>query len=199
MNVLDSPLDALVFDYASLGILTVVNNLWTWVALLTAAISFWRIRAAGASASIAAKSKQASPAACIDRVAEEPQPIPEISLTEPVVKQLKTTTVLSRPIFEDAGVCKGKFVAYFEDDTESEENVDDSSDSIEVDGWSCYDDSDDRNGEDWFGGWERLLLVKMGDTSWYRYQDLTAIDGNVVRLWDGVRAEKYGSSILVVN
>ena len=47
MNVLDSPLEALAFNYVSFGFFTVVNNLWTWIAVVTAAVSFWRIRVAG--------------------------------------------------------------------------------------------------------------------------------------------------------
>ncbi|KAJ8767362.1 hypothetical protein K2173_017406 [Erythroxylum novogranatense] len=60
----------------------------------------------------------------------------------------------------------------------------------------CYDGSDDRHSEEWFEDWGRLLVVKMGDRSWYKYQDLTAITGNVVRLWDGVRRRNYISTSL---
>ncbi|KAE9464589.1 hypothetical protein C3L33_03502, partial [Rhododendron williamsianum] len=48
MNSLDSPLEALAFNYLSFAFSTAVNNVWTWLAALTtAAVSFWKIRAAG--------------------------------------------------------------------------------------------------------------------------------------------------------
>ncbi|GFS43786.1 hypothetical protein Acr_00g0086930 [Actinidia rufa] len=31
------------------------------------------------------------------------------------------------------------------------------------------------------------LVMRMGDIEWYRYQDLTVLNGNVVRFWDGCR------------
>ncbi|KAE8724471.1 hypothetical protein F3Y22_tig00010526pilonHSYRG00014 [Hibiscus syriacus] len=40
-------------------------------------------------------------------------------------------------------------------------------------------------GGDRWESWERVLRLRKGETGWYRYQDLTAINGNVVRLWDG--------------
>ncbi|KAG6389413.1 hypothetical protein SASPL_150881 [Salvia splendens] len=36
---LDSPLEALAFNYLSYALLTAVNNIWAWLA-----VSFWRIR-----------------------------------------------------------------------------------------------------------------------------------------------------------
>uniref|UniRef100_A0A803MF61 Transmembrane protein n=1 Tax=Chenopodium quinoa TaxID=63459 RepID=A0A803MF61_CHEQI len=45
MNGLDSPLESLAFIPVNLGPLlsAVVNNIWAWLAVVTAAVSFWRI------------------------------------------------------------------------------------------------------------------------------------------------------------
>lgn len=37
------------------------------------------------------------------------------------------------------------------------------------------------HGED---GWEMVLKMKTAEMGWYLYQDLTVLDGNVVRLWN---------------
>ena len=58
MNALDSPLEALALDYINVGFLTIVNNLWTWVAVITAAVSFWRIRVATGGAVAATSSDE---------------------------------------------------------------------------------------------------------------------------------------------
>lgn len=35
-------------------------------------------------------------------------------------------------------------------------------------------------------GWEEFMPVKrITDLGWYRYQDIAALNGSVVRLWDG--------------
>lgn len=52
MSALGTPLDALALDFLSFGFFPVViNNIWAWVAVITAAVSFWRIRAVGPLAS----------------------------------------------------------------------------------------------------------------------------------------------------
>lgn len=42
----------------------------------------------------------------------------------------------------------------------------------------------------WWDNWEKVMRMRIGGgdhMGWYRYQDLTVLDGNVVRLWDGCR------------
>ncbi|XP_011039930.1 PREDICTED: uncharacterized protein LOC105136332 isoform X2 [Populus euphratica] len=196
MDVLDSPIDALAFDYVNLGILAIINNLWTWVAVITAAVSFWRIRAAGAVKTLAEPSP--SPDYIERQITESSHPETSSSSTATTATPKSVTepaapgSVSSSPsVFEDNGPKKGKFVVYYQDDDrQNEGNLDD----------------DDEDGEEeltvlgeWrrCGGeitlWERMLRVSMGEYGWYRCQDLTVINGNVVRLWDGVRREKKSS------
>jgi len=200
MDVLDSPIDALVFDYVNLGILTIINNLWTWVAVITAAVSFWRIRAAGAVKTLAEPSP--SPDYIERKITESSHPETSSSSSSSSSTTTTTTTpksvtepaapgsVSSSPsVFEDNGAKKGKFVVYYyqDDDRQNEGNIDGGGEEeLTVLGeW-------DRCGEE-ITLWERMLRVRMGEYGWYRCQDLTVINGNVVRLWDGVRREKNSS------
>ncbi|KDP33961.1 hypothetical protein JCGZ_07532 [Jatropha curcas] len=206
MNVLDSPLEALAFDYASFGIFTVVNNLWTWVALITAAISFWRIRTSGAGGVVSSSSLKSEPLSsvnCIDCHGNKSRTVIEKSAIKSVIepskqpvpaaatsKRLKPAS--ARPsVFENDGVIKAKFVVYYEDDREGEGNGDCEEYSTVVGEWE--------NGSgygEWRESWEKVLRIRMGDMDWYRYQDLTAINGNVVRLWDGFRRKSTAQAVL---
>ncbi|KAG5243561.1 Transmembrane protein [Salix suchowensis] len=175
MDVLDSPIDALVFDYLNLGISSIINSLWTWVAVITAAVSFWRIRAAGAGHGAVKTLEEPSPSsAYIGRNNTEPSQ-PETATSS------STTTATLKSVTEPAvpGSVR-KLVVYFyqDDDRQNDGNIDDGGEEELTVFGEC-------------GGeltlWERMLRVRMGDYGWYRCQDLTVINGNVVRLWDGER------------
>lgn len=197
MNVLESPLEALAFNYFSFGIFTFVNNLWTWIALITAAISFWKIRTAGVPrvSTFSAKTETLSSANCISvRNVNEPQPVVEILETESIIQAPTAptpTTSSASPasfssVYEDVdGVTRGKFVKYYDDEKTKDGKGDDELTAVGewVDGsGGCYGGS----GSEWWERWERVLKLRTGDgMGWYTYQDWTAINGNVVRLWDG--------------
>ncbi|KAJ9168076.1 hypothetical protein P3X46_019648 [Hevea brasiliensis] len=193
MNVLDSPLEALAINYVSFGIFTVVNNLWTWVALITAVVSFWKIRNAGVAgaSTFSLKSEQLSSANCIDvRNVNEPKPVVETSVPESAIQPPPSPPPSSASpatfssVFEDDGVTRGKFVKYYVDERESDDNGDD---ELTVVGEWGYGN---RGCGEWSESWERVLRMRTGDMGWYMYQDLTAINGNVVRLWDGIRRRR---------
>ncbi|KAK8343485.1 hypothetical protein V6Z11_A07G018000, partial [Gossypium hirsutum] len=163
-QLLDSGFEALAFNCISFGIFTIVNNVWTWVAAITAAISFWRIRAAGvASSSRSVTKPNLKPwsTSIIDRAGDDPKQtlFPSALVSAPAVV---TGTISGSPsVCDDIRVSttkgeKFKLSVYCggeSDDVDSE---------MTVTGRSC--------GGEW---WDR-----------YRYQDLTAINGNAVRLWD---------------
>ncbi|XP_031500623.1 uncharacterized protein LOC116264496 [Nymphaea colorata] len=50
MDPLSSSLETLVLSYRGIASLSTVSHLWTWVAILTAAISLWRIKAVSGAA-----------------------------------------------------------------------------------------------------------------------------------------------------
>ncbi|XVE97851.1 hypothetical protein REPUB_Repub03eG0054500 [Reevesia pubescens] len=194
-HLLDSPLEALAFNDVSFGVFTIVNNLWTWVALITAAVSFWKIRTAGAAAtsSCSVKSHDQNPSttSIFDPVQAESRPIleaeeklcPSALVSAPAASATETSVT---PFFCNDKVSKGgkfKLTVYYEDDGESDD-IDGEMTVMEY--WSNGDGDykEVRCGAgEWWESWERLLSMRKGETGWYRYQDLTAINGNVVRLW----------------
>ncbi|GMY36503.1 hypothetical protein FCV25MIE_31745 [Fagus crenata] len=194
MNVLDSPLEALAVDYLSLGLLTIVNNLWTWVAVITAAVSFWRIRAAGATSASCLKAD--SPPPCYDQSSNGvPDSTDDDEPQSPVSVSASNSGLEVEDVKAD-GVTKGmKFFAVYYEEEE---------DGGEGDGELTAKNDWEESGVDGVKGdgewWERVLRMRTGEMGWYRYQDLTELNGNIVRLWDGcsTRELKYSSSCCVV-
>ncbi|GMI92643.1 hypothetical protein like AT3G43110 [Hibiscus trionum] len=189
-QLLDSRVEALAFNYVSFGIFTLVNNLWTWVAVITAAVSFWRIRAAGAAtSSCSVKSHEQSPSSSVtDRpileVEEKPTASHVVSDSVPAPASVTRTSV-SQLVCND-GVTKGgmpKLTVYYENAIGGESDVDGDTTETEWCSGEGYRNEGSCGGE-WWESWERVLRFRKGETGWYRYQDLTAINGNVVRLWD---------------
>ncbi|XP_065848729.1 uncharacterized protein [Euphorbia lathyris] len=178
---MDSPIEALVFDH-----LTLVNNLWTWIALVTAALSFWWIRASSAVISISLQSHpiSTSPDDCTRSRSNSPDASFSEASTHSEPPMLSSPAPSTPSIFEDGdSITKGKFLVYYEDDRENDGEVEGESESeVLVAGEWEYGGC----GE-WTESLERVVRMRMGDLGWYRCQDLTAINGNVVRLWDGVR------------
>nr|KJB07340.1 hypothetical protein B456_001G017300 [Gossypium raimondii] len=177
-QLLDSGFEALAFNCISFGIFTIVNNVWTWVAAITAAITFWRIRAAGVASSSRSFTKpnlKPWSTSIIDRAGDDPKPtlFPSALVSAPAVV---TGTISGSPsVCDDIRVSttKGeKFKLSVYCDGESN----DVDGEMTVRGRSC--------GGEWWESWERVFRVRKGERGWYRYQDLTAINGNVVRLWD---------------
>ncbi|KAG9147546.1 hypothetical protein Leryth_007344 [Lithospermum erythrorhizon] len=209
MNALDSPLEALAFNYLSYGLLTAVNNVWMWVALMTAAVSFWRIRASsehprGKILDGSSQSRVISPPVQRTVVAEPAQLPDVISVAEPVHNILFPETVQFINVglssftdtegttkgsmvdvvlgsFTDKCATKAKLTLYYCNEKESEK-CGGTCNEGEVDG---NDDNGDKIGEEWWSKWEMVMKMRKGEDEWYRYQDFTAINGSVVRLWDG--------------
>ncbi|GAV70954.1 hypothetical protein CFOL_v3_14451 [Cephalotus follicularis] len=193
MSVLDSPLEALALDYVSFGFLTMVNNLWTWVAVITAAVSLWRIRAAAADATTF--SVKVDPhAACLDRSSNGSHPCPEASSPEPAPSASAPApgTSPSKCDVSDDRVTKGKFIMYYEGEREDKGEGEGQLRVVKEWGYN--------GGEgcgEWWESWERVMSIRMEYLGWYRCQDLTAINGSVVRLWDECRIGRYNSGCAV--
>lgn len=196
MDLLDSPLEALALNYLSVGFLTIVNNLWTWVAVITAAVSFWRIRAAGGAPTYL-KSDGSPPPPRNDQRSSGSELVPEISVPdvsadEPPAPAPASEIVVGDDVKVDDGVTKGaKFVAVFygEDDREGDGEL------TSANEWE--ENGDDEGCGEWWERWERVLRTRTGEMGWYSYQDLTVLNGNVVRLWDSsacTRSLRYSSS-----
>ncbi|EFH50273.1 hypothetical protein ARALYDRAFT_488984 [Arabidopsis lyrata subsp. lyrata] len=184
MSTLESPLEALAFEYASFGVFAVVNNVWTWIAVVTAAVSFWRIRVTTIGVG--------DGHACVlieeltgSKSENESGRLEPKSITGPV-KETETVTT-TEPLMYDDGVTKGKLTMYYEVD-------------VDVDGERCVESVDGELtavsyggglgncGGEWWEKWERVVRMRNGDDGWYRYVDLTVINGNVVRFWDDTQS-----------
>ncbi|KAG8373865.1 hypothetical protein BUALT_Bualt11G0069700 [Buddleja alternifolia] len=181
MDALSSPIEGLIFNYLSYGVSTAVNNIWAWVAVITAAVSFWGLRALS--------SPLVSTRGGIQDDASLPSTPPEMAAVE--VRELATVSSLGESerllsasntttccVLEREGSSKVKFSLYFDEDG-SEESGDDGDDNgggaVEVSEKLGFLHND---------VWRRMMVVKMGDMGWYRCQDLTVLNGSVVRLWD---------------
>ncbi|CAI9780326.1 unnamed protein product [Fraxinus pennsylvanica] len=173
MNALDSPLEALAFNYLSYGILTAVNSIWPLVAVLTAAVSFWRIRAFSSSKLVPRGRSPDCASTSLSPVDEDVAAADaEVASTS---SQFNTDLLNTKfRVLERQGSTKGKFTLYYDkDESRTGEDGDngDGATASEKLGWCCDD-------------WESMMVMKMGDMGWYQYQDLTVLDGSVVRLWD---------------
>ncbi|RLN35688.1 uncharacterized protein C2845_PM03G35630 [Panicum miliaceum] len=176
---------------------------YAWlVAALAAAVGLWRIRAVGAGARRASalsgsEKPQAQQAASPSPAVEEPRPAARAP--EPADE------AASRSEPEPSTPSKVRFTAYYGVSGDGDDGV--------VDGvWKCADEEegDDDSG---VGGeveavlrrtasaperrraaaalaaapWEEreMSVRRRGDLGWYRHLDMAALDGSVVRLWDG--------------
>lgn len=173
MNVLlDSNVEALAFNYLNFGLVTVLNNLWTCLALLTAALSFWKIRSSGCS-------KLQEP------VSVKSDPEVEALMSE-AEKPRKTLNEIWNDDADDVdGVRKGKYTVYYEEDMQcggGESGGGCGYGLLPVaGGWGPEDETE------WWKRWEKVLRLRNGENEngWYTCQDLIGFNGNVVKRWDG--------------
>lgn len=175
MNMLlDSHVEALAFNYLNFAALTILNNLWTWLALLTAALSFWRIRSSSHPVP-----KHNNPVA--EPLLSESQPL-AAETEAPAPRKILTAVVNGGSVDVD-GVTKGKFTVYYYNE---EEDMQCSGGEREEVLTAAFDGGEGCETE-WWKCWETVLRVRNGESEkgWYTCQDLTELNGNVVRLWDG--------------
>lgn len=160
MYLLESPLEALAFRYSA----ALAGSAWTWLAVVFAALGFWRIRLVGST------------------IKPDPKPEPPQVAAKPTEAVIVGHNDNKDPPMRrchvdrkgDCSLTKGRFTAYF--------HVEDNGHGYECDGVSdvAYEEEETPL-------WRPEGM--RGDLGWYRYVDLTAIDGSVVRLWD-----RYGES-----
>ncbi|QCD80200.1 uncharacterized protein LOC114179208 [Vigna unguiculata] len=157
MSKVVSPLEAQAFNYLTFGFITLLNNFWTWLA-----VTFWR--------NPPPKSEFLPPPD--HPILDESDPL---AATAPACVP-SPTVVGNGPDVDVDGVRKGKFRLYYESERECEGEETVTEEWVEIDG-----------GGEWWESWERLLRMRMGENEkgWYTCQDLAALNGGVVRFWDG--------------
>ncbi|CAL0325486.1 unnamed protein product [Lupinus luteus] len=172
---MDSPFEALVFNYSAFNFLTLfINNLLSWLAAAT----FWKFPS----------TKPEFLQLSHSRGFDQPDPIPEFLESDAVTTEpaCVPSSVVANVCDDGDGVRKRKITIYFEDEVEceNEEVLNVTEKWEEGDGVRlnrCESETE------WWGNWETLLKLKVGENEngWYTWQDLTEINGNIVRLWDG--------------
>ncbi|XP_030530567.1 uncharacterized protein LOC115741016 [Rhodamnia argentea] len=194
-DAIEFRVEALAFQYVGLGLFTVVNNLWTLVAVVTAAVSMWSIRVAAGSSTVHRRRQPKPAPPCGDGGAigrsdgggtipeRRPADAAEESAPAALVHSSATSTSADYPSSDlRDGVTKGrrKFTAYYSgcEREGAEAEVEEEEEAGE--GHSC-------GGGEWWESWERVLKARNGEMSWYRCQDRRVINGAVVRLWDESR------------
>ncbi|XP_009780582.1 uncharacterized protein LOC107769213 [Nicotiana tabacum] len=214
MSALESPLEALAFNYLSFGLYTVVNNIWTWLAVIAAAFSFWRIKTSSALLKPALVrgdfSDDASPSLPQTAFVPPSEHVETVAADEPASTSrgpsiTAPTTISPSVVFHIVHSTKGRLTTYFKQDDvlgPCDDYVDcrDSTDKGESisSQWvqsSIFSNNgtvemEDLMCNDWYQSWEKVIRTKKGEIGWYSYQDLHVIDGNVVRLWEGCRRRR---------
>ncbi|CAL9182782.1 uncharacterized protein LOC135636060 [Musa acuminata AAA Group] len=190
MDLLEVPLDAIAFRLYSLpAAAAAARSDWACLVLLAAAaaaaaLGLWGIRVVG--------SKPDPPTP----TSPPPPPVPSLpvcppeSLT-PVGKEAAAAAWRASCHVEEASTPKSRFMAYYAASTDSLYEDCARGDGLgegEEEDVDSVSDVDRRVTAPWSGGvcgLEWAVVQRRGDLGWYRYQDMTALDGSVVKLWDG--------------
>ncbi|PSS20759.1 UvrABC system protein like [Actinidia chinensis var. chinensis] len=197
MNALDSQLEALAFNYLSFGFSRIVSNIWAWVVVVSAAVNFWLLSAVRIVSDAAGSADQptavptTAPKAVLAAVVETTTEgmtrggkFTKALIDQPTIVSTTVTRAVVAVVETIEGTTRGgKFRVFYEGE-EVEGEAKEGGDNfggfgavVGVGKENCH----------WCEDWNRMLVMRMGDIEWYRYQDLTVLNGNVVRLWDGCR------------
>ncbi|KAL9673346.1 hypothetical protein QQ045_029602 [Rhodiola kirilowii] len=166
-----SSVEALAFNYFRFGLFVMVNNIWTLVAVATAAASFYRFKLRP-SLSGRHNVRISSLEVAADQSPSTSRPDVNDTEITPPPAAYRTADV------SDEGVVRGRRVYsrfYFDDVINNEEElVEEEDEELVMHGIKTVR----------FDVSERLRLLDLGI---YEYQDLRVLDGNVVKLWDSCR------------
>ncbi|CAL9122978.1 unnamed protein product [Musa textilis] len=172
MHVFEVSVGAVVCRLYSLS-----ASAWTCLALVAAAataLGLWAVRVA--------RSKFIHPPT---------SPVPELG----------SALVVNSAAAEAAIIAKARFTAYYsaaaagsfhiEDDAHDDDVNVDEEDEGEEDEDEAVSNVGLRVRAPRDGGWgvEWTTIMTRGDLRWYRYQDMTALNGSVVKLWDARHGE----------
>ncbi|XP_047339669.1 uncharacterized protein LOC124943163 [Impatiens glandulifera] len=155
-----SPFEAFLFTF---NFSTILNNVCTWLALITATFTFRRIRS---SSSTTAGKLFSTPA---NDQNNRPDPLPDSHLPSAAV----VPSWLSAETSESSTM--GKFKEYYDRDANEDDDV-----CVGEMITSCCRRFDVFR---FPVECEKMLRLRMMELSWYDFQDLTVIDGNVVKFW----------------
>ncbi|KAL6965799.1 hypothetical protein U1Q18_036860 [Sarracenia purpurea var. burkii] len=133
----------------------------------------------------------------VDTVAEETARTPQVVDIAAAEETTRTARVVGAVEKETT---RRKFTVYYEDDGEDELSPPEEVGEDRVGELVTAVGGGGGGGgeEDWCEGWKGTMRLRTGDMEWYRHQNLTVLDGNVVKLWDGCRRKTTNSCHPVV-
>ncbi|KAJ0745750.1 hypothetical protein HanPI659440_Chr10g0402001 [Helianthus annuus] len=154
-------LEALAINYLT-------HTVWAWIAFLTAALSFWKIKPS--------PSPLPPPAHPISTsTSPPPPPPPPLSDDEPDPDDQQEVPSSTTIFCSLENRRSGKFRVYYDGIAVAAART-----RRPIKG-SVHNPQRLVVGDH---GWEALLKLKTAEMGWYRYQDLTMLDGSVVQLWN---------------
>ncbi|XP_077234650.1 uncharacterized protein LOC143876848 [Tasmannia lanceolata] len=196
MDVLESPLEAFVLSFY---FLTTVRSFWTWGALLLAAgFSFWRIRTVGSQSrpksddsswrirSVGSETSLKFENNSSDRRTTTVVPTQTRDPLDLTPSPSPSAHSINGGDEEDEGGRKGKFTVYYYDDS-----VRDDGELTVINSWIEGEGKGISESLWEVEGVVRLPVRRALDLGWYRFQDLTVLNGNVVKLWNGERSRVF--------
>ncbi|KAK1417441.1 hypothetical protein QVD17_26568 [Tagetes erecta] len=169
MAFISSPMEALAFTYLAHTVL----NVWTWLAFVTAALSFWKIKS-----SIHPPPTPSSSSSPPPKTFDEPDPDLQEDQVPSTTNRARVPILTSPTTFCTLDTTRsGKFTVYYGDVDMNIEDDRCSRSKRRINISRC-------DVENEIDGYEVLLKMKTREMGWYRYQDLTVLNGSVVQLWN---------------
>ncbi|KAJ1698656.1 hypothetical protein LUZ63_007168 [Rhynchospora breviuscula] len=197
MEFLEFQFEPISFPFYSHPASSTGGSLLTWIAVLAAAaVGFWRIRIGGS------KTDGADTSPLFTTPLEETQ-TKVVSLLQSTENEASVSPSCSVDrLVEIVGMPKVRFTTYFDKEgcigccqveDEAEEPI--------------VDDGEELGPREMELPWERKEVEvkwngiapvrRRGDLGWYSYQDMAALNGSVVRLWDGDSPRRRKGSIAI--
>ncbi|RZR90841.1 hypothetical protein BHM03_00018839 [Ensete ventricosum] len=172
MDLLEVPLEAVALRLYSLPSYA-AGSVWAWAAVLAAGLGIWGIRTVSRS-----DASPPPPSLNVPALPAERAELQASAATDR--KEFRPIAQPSGCRVEEANAAKAPFTAYYHGPSR--------------DGYGVVEEDDDDEREDGVPGvgcratalWDGLTArQRRDDVGWYRHQDMTALNGSVVRLWDG--------------
>ncbi|KAJ0745692.1 hypothetical protein HanPI659440_Chr10g0401401 [Helianthus annuus] len=154
----------------ALAISYLTHTVWAWIAFLTAALSFWKIKPSPSPSPLPPPAHPISTS-----TSPPPPPPPPLSDDEPDPDDQQEVPSSTTIFCSLENRRSGKFRVYYDGIAVAAART-----RRPIKG-SVHNPQRLVLGDH---GWEALLKLKTAEMGWYRYQDLTMLDGSVVQLWN---------------
>lgn len=174
--MMESHLEALFFPFLCSDFFTMISSLWTWVAACATAVSFWGIKSVGSHALSTGEDESLLFHHQQQLQEDSQEPVEESKHAPPCPCHLSSGVL--RPCI-GGGTTKTKFIVYLEDSgcVVAKDRY------LEGEEIEYFNDVVDNTVCCWESCDQFVFVKRSMDFGWYNYQDLTVLDGSVVKLW----------------